>query len=325
MNDKQLRIFTTVPVTGRLDVTYLHEVILNHTDCWNWINNYYIQLKAKKDISPESYFDVDFNFAHRWDVPIIEQVYFEPEKNQNIPNLIIRYLDNGFYVMPHLDDYYIPCKSVYNNEHFVHVNFIYGYNLITNQFYSLGFDDKQTFRTINIDFVSINNGFINSDHKCMHFFRPNNEVRYFFNIEDFENQIIDFVNSEITIEPERTLFTNSNYLYGFNAQNQLIEYIRTIPNRKIHVVGMGKHLHLLWEHKKLMGIKMQYLFDNNYLHTSKFVEEYGELERITYKLRNALYKILIKQDFSRLDYIISSLHEVFNKEHTLLCSLINEL
>ncbi len=197
--------------------------------------------------------------------------------------------------------------------------------MITKKFYSLGFDDKQSFRTITIDFVSINNGFINSDHRCMHFFRPNNEVRYLFNIEDFKKHIIDFVNSEITIEPERTLFTNNNYLYGFDAQNQLIEYIRTIPNREIHVIGMGKHLHLLWEHKKLMRIKMQYLFDNNYLHTSKFAEEYKELERITFKLRNALYKSLIKLDCSRLDYIISSLHEVFDTEHTLLCSLINEL
>jgi len=116
---------------------------------------------------------------------------------------------------------------------------------------------------------------------------------------------------------------NRKHIYGLATYDYLRKYVKSaFDGEQVD----PKALHVLWEHKKLMVLRLKYLYDINYLlSVDYFVEKYENIEKQALVARNLLIKYNLTKDTKIIQSIVAILDTVEEKEKILVNELIVEL
>ncbi len=323
MSQRKLPI-TVPPIIGYTIHAYPLSVIFNYNETLPWFLSNYIQL-----VCDTRYKGNFFNFSvlpcilegSKWidsvypGNPWIKrnsiEGYFLRNYNIEINDFMINSINHNNYVVLHLDEYYIPDTRSYKIRTFYHENLVYGYNIKDKTYNALGFNGKGIFGDIRISFENFEEGVKSNFAYCpdgqIKLLSYNNEYSYEVDLVLISDQLTDFLYSQRTDNNYRTFRNPSqNCVYGLAVYGGLIEYFRLLSEGKVyHDI---RPLHILWEHKKCMLLRMEYLLK---LYPSTELEEiYNQYQLVEKKcliMRQYLMKYSISNKPELLDSIINTL------------------
>jgi hypothetical protein len=332
---------TRPPIIGYVVHAFPLSIIFNHNKCMPWFSCNYIQLICNTKLK-NNFFDF-FALCTATEIPWVNSIYPGiPWLNTysidnytlidcdiNINQLIINSLMRDNYMVCHLDEFFVPNRPTYQKEHYFHENMIYGFNNNKNEYDILGFDNKGIFNSTKISYAQFEQASIDlaSKNHDLKFLSLKNDFSYNLDLNCIINQLLDYLNGENS-SSGYTILRNPtrDFVYGTKIYNQLIKYLRLLYNN----IGVSdiRPFHILWEHKKCMVLRIEYIM-YSYKDTASTLEEvyteYLTIERICFSIRSLFLKYTITSRIQIIEKIIPLLEDVFIREQKIIPRFITEL
>ncbi len=334
MTEKNLPI-SIPPIIGYTIHAYPLSIIFNYNETLPWFLSNYIQL-----VCDTCFKGVFFDFSvlpcilegSKWIDSVYPgnpwlkrnsiEGYLLRNYNIEINDFVIESINQNNYVVLHLDEYYIPDTRSYKNRTFYHENLVYGYDLKDKTYNVLGFNGKGIFGNIRVSFDSFEEGvksnFLYCPNGQIKLLSYNEEYSYEMDLVLIRDQLTDFLDSQHTDNNYRTFRNPShNFVYGLAVYDGLIEYFRLLSESKVYYDI--RPLHILWEHKKCMLLRMEYLL--RLYPSTKLEEIYNQYQLVEKKcmiMRQYQMKYSISNKPELLDNIINTLKMVCEYERNIL-------
>lgn len=243
-------------------------------------------------------------------------------------------VSRGFYVFASLDEYYIPGSLSYNNRYFVHSMMIHGYDDELKKFHVMGFFANQKLASRMIDYEDVERSFANIEgffsedfHQMVHLIRINEERRkgMTFKLYLVMEQLQDYLNAKP--------MSYSNYamdeippfpsMYGIDVYGELIRRIDDHLNGK-DVVD-HRPLLILWEHKRVMNARLDYMEQNEIFQFDREVREgYERMEQSALVMKNLILKFWLSQDTRFLQQLRERLVQMEQDERVIITSMLEQ-
>lgn len=273
----------------------------------------------------------------------------------NFINFLINKIDQNYYAVIHLDEYYLPGKSSYQTRHFVHQSLIYGYDRDKRQFLAAGFNAKNVLAKNTIDFISMGQAFQSGEtyykddslfatREIIQLFLPAMyQETYQYDIQKFLFELADYAFSR-TAQSKQYIFKQksmlnkcgiNNFKFGLNVYDCMV--------LKLKERLEGKHsfdyrfIHLLSEHKKGIYKRLNYLqtqcnprinINNDILEYKKIADQF-ETVRMNY-LRHALIdsgfqniSVISPKNVSAIEYMIGIISNAKQREADILSNILS--
>jgi hypothetical protein len=335
---KQLPINTNPQITGYSSHAKTLAILSTDEHYLEWFLSNYIQLSAKKEfviggLNLDFYMGPakDFNFYinNPW---LFSQVIRKDIINtfsEHITNFIIQSIDLGYYVDIHLDQFYIPGLRGYQAFHFNHDNLIFGYNLLDRTFDAMGY--KPAYSDLKITFDDFEIAYrhcpVELWYKVIYLYhyekiRPGSQGDvYRFNMDLFVDSIKDYLFSKNSSE-KFAMFDIVNPENAFGIE--IYKYL-TINLQSGNYWRDIRPLHILWEHKKCMLNKIEYLHKMKHITVHSFETIYAKycvILKFTEILRQKQLKFMRSNQQNALDGLFAYLDEIAEKENQVLHELI---
>ncbi|MEK3795306.1 hypothetical protein MKX42_26515 [Paenibacillus sp. FSL R7-0204] len=263
-------------VHSRIDSLPHHSYIMSILEVGNpieWIIlDRYFQLKIdeyKNEVVVLDYCEDDFlSFTQ-----LKESSYLlkRNEITENIVDFVIKYIEKGFYIFLHVDEFYLPFTSSYMKRQFGHGVMIHGYNENDCTFNIAGYDlnNKLSFNLIRYSQLS------ESYDKLSDYFEHNDDeyLKKIFmlkpkSVEHSLNKdlLIGLINEYTTsINTQKNFvkdyYSNCDTYFGISVYRVLIKYYQlAIQNDNIQL--LTKNLYVLLEHKRIMKTRVESILGN---------------------------------------------------------------
>jgi len=313
-------------------IDYLLSGILRQSR-YPWFYERYTNLCIPKD----SFFLIDFIdvvqmecdcFYHTKTIATLQEV----ENENELREIVIQFVNENYYIVIWIDEYFIPGTACFNSYHRIHPIFIYGYADQENSFIFL--QSSPTKGTVKLV----------SDFGCLY--------TAFMSLQKMSTEVVDASVFSIVGHAERK--TSLNWTFGLQRYlSGLRNYILSECKYSEYIVGLNiydcfinaiqsdtkitfKSVYTLYVHKEFMSDRFSYIA-NKYKLTDTCVECMKEYEGIIRLSRQAVFlniKYSMKEDlyegnFSKnIDFkkkMIQILEEVRDKETVLLNNIYEEL
>ena len=357
MSEKELPLVSP-PILLYVDYAYTLSILRNYskTDAWfysNYIQIFY-QKKGEGDIC--KYFITD-TYGRVWN-PYIPWFNYQSldrslvkSLNINIMDLVINSLNTNNYVHLYWDEYYVPNGITYNKDHFSHATLIYGYNLTEKCFYTVGFQDTRKTENLGSSFYSYDkhkisfNDFEQAYYSDANYvgteislMKLNDEFTYNFDLTVLLQQLNDFYLSRNPLLNYGTHFNanniyNNSYfrnppgsemIFGMEAYKSLQSFIETAPQDNYK--RSFQPIYALWEHKKIMLERIEYLQNNKYLSEKHSLNvSYKQIEKKAKALNDYFIKFIISKNDKLITRMVKILSEIDEHEKIVLADMIKEL
>ncbi|RPK27816.1 hypothetical protein [Paenibacillus xylanexedens] len=290
-----------------------------------WVYNNFIQLRYVIDWEVYCYDNQDIIVET---CPFIKKNIIDRElvekKWGSFVEFIKECIDTDSYVWCHLNRFYIPAHSVYKKENQFHETLVLGYD--ENVIYIADNLANGKYQVTECTYDEINDAFRSVDSPYDHITRvillkKKEEDVYELNIA----QIVDGIRRHLY---SRASFDPVNYnvlsIYGLDVYKYLISRFQH-HKHKMNKLDI-RPFHLIWEHKKIMTLRLKELAKRGYLQdSSDVISRYTEIEQRTLILRNTVIKYNVSQSSSLLDKIESELRFVHSEERSSMEDLLNHL
>lgn len=344
-------LVVTPPIIGYTLHAYPLSIILGNEKCYPWFYSNYIQLVCNPNFSG-NFFDF-LTFCgilenDHW----IDSIYpGVPWINRNsIENYIINdcelnlhvvlssALNNDNYIITALDEFFIPNMKGYQKYHYYHEVLIYGYDTFEHVYKILAFDKQNQFNKLIISYHNVELSFGYTGTKYFYdktgkdnYYNPikflsiNDEFSYKLDITLIKTLLIDYINSSNSLNMLLTMRNiNKNLVYGISIYDELSRYFKQFSTcKKKYDI---RPLHILWEHKKCMVIRLNFLKKDYVLNDiDDIMSDYQIIEKECMTMRNLLLKYLVNENPEIIKKIILTLSNVKEKEYTLIVRLINSI
>lgn len=322
MNNVQLPIAES-PIVGLQYLANSLNILLNYEESLPWFYSNYIQLMSGTGFN----FNCQLTFYPNWfsSIPLLKYHAIkvsELEPGTDIIRFLTDCVDNKNYIYSDFDEFYIPDRRLYGKSHYLHDFFIYGYDAQQKEFYIMGFDQKREYKSSKIKFEHFERAFFSdvtrSQH--IHMIEKRDNIKYDFNLQLVYDMLYDYLyckNSSERFCTGSDVFINK--LFGFDIYKYLVEYFeRGCEDFRL--------LHVLYEHKKVMTPRLEYMFNNNYIDDIEFLYDgYKNLENELLNLRNIHLKYTITKSKLLSDKIVTKLQEIEPKERELVEVFIDKV
>ena len=251
-------------------------------------------------------------------------------------DIVKQRLSDGWYIFCSINEGYI--SAINNGEiyDFDHDCFIYGFD-DNNIFYSIGYINNR-FVPFKIPYNEFNNGLINltSDYIEIHFFKLNQNYSDCdkININRVKTRFIEYTGSrinELNSREDLKVYINSeNIKFGIDAWDELIPYIK-------HTVASHRYIDIryiknYYEHKILMLIRLETLYESGYLSKNTLVksaktnfETAKDLILISMRINKWISSHEYTHTTDSIIYLSDKIYEINNTEREYLSSIIEEL
>ncbi len=339
MSSKALPI-TIPPIIGYTVHAYPLTVAFSSEKCLPWFFSNYIQL-----VSNTEYDGIFLDFltlcnilnGNRWidflfpGIPWLNCYSIEDfvitKCNLDINSLIKAALDENNYLVLFLDEFHIPNRRTFQRSSFFHENFIYGYDTDTKTYDILGFDERRLFSSGKISFQDLEQAYM-SNHlnnpvaSSIRQMKIDNNYFYDLDLQLISDSLLDYINSRNTCYVYNSIRNpRKNCVYGISIYNELIKYFELLYNDNIRYDI--RPVHILWEHKKCMLLRLEYL-SKRYSEAELYdiYERYTVIEQKCLSIRQSLIKYSISKQPSLISNIISTLKFVYEFEQKTLNQLI---
>ncbi len=236
--------------------------------------------------------------------------YSKSVKIENIFEFIRENLQSQKYLIIHVNGFYLSgCYSAYKTEDPVAI-LIYGITADSETVHVLSYDDGNVFNKIDLSsevfqlaFDKLTSDIIqnakwaDSYRVALLSLEDNPPLTSFATISYIQNQLYDYFNSvdcEVSIRNEIKLgFAGySSINFGISAFKSVIENLQTLSHNKGYIDY--RHIHLLYEQKKSICKKLEYLVGEFHLDRSIY-DEYEVIKNIVYKAMIIFRKGIVKE------------------------------
>lgn len=351
LTDKTMRSvklpFVMPQVYGFLGHAYVLGILLPYEYAKPWIHTSYTQLFISKhylndlqeyrlDFYPDlmiAYSNMPWLIYKHSDKILLDQL------GVDIHRYLITQLEREYYVVTYVDEFYIHNSICYQENHFVHDIFIYGYDLDLEIYHVAIFDKNRQFSLQEVTFEQFEQAYVSQGKSTQSL------ISSFKRMEplDYEGSKYGSGVGRFDFDLQLMIDVLSDYLEGRNSterlriQQQPVEgyfgveiypYLQQFITRVIEGVQNFdvRQLHILWEHKKMMVARMEYLQQLGYLEEdTSLLAEAKRLEKQAYTYRNLMLKGFMSNNRNILHPLVNSLEEMLIAEKALITQFIEEL
>lgn len=151
------------------------------------------------------------------------------------------------------------------------------------------------------------------------------EAEYQFNLEYVVEQLKDYV-FPIRMKEKINTYRYLSYAgntFGIDIYNELIKNIRIVMNDQKITRLDHRHYQILWEHKKCMLLRIEYLTDMGLLKNDADIRKnYNEIEKESLIARNLILKYNITNNNPLLESLISHVIKISETEKQIILKLL---
>lgn len=317
-------------------IAYPLAVMQTDPGCLDWVYSNYIQLSLR-DWTDRIM--LDFYSPNAYDHPI-PALYGSPRLTRsmilrNYPrfsDFVRDCIDDGRYVSTYADDYYIPGSVAYQNRSHPHAIMIHGYNDVDRQFLATGFLANQTFGQTLVDYDDLEAAFgdfeIPDDMHYTNFtllFKLNRKYRYAFNVSWVMEQLEDYWHASASDQRWKSLGWQEAepWVWGVEAYDSLIRKIQEQADRTF--ILDHRPFHVLWEHKRMMNRRIDYMArQGHHVCSPEVTEGYVRLERSAAACRHSVLKFWMTMDNRRLEDSIGLLSRMKTEESLVIERMLHD-
>lgn len=322
------------PVICYLHHAYPLTAAMAHKDFNAWFFSNYIQLEYNVDCNEINFLTcmICGNCIY---VPILDYRILDLEFlhtcRTDIIDFVINSIDMGYYITTYLDEFFIPDRISYKKMHNRHDIMIFGYDSKEKLFKVVGYNCNRSYSVSNISFSEFNDAYINSISKKndVILFKAKDNLSYQpsfeFDIKNVKYLLEDYVKSYDTSDKLRMLNNpKSSYVYGIQAYKEIIKYYKSEKSNEQCDIRVP---YLLWEHKKAMVSRIEYLSEKGYIEDSdRLLDMYTELRDTAQGIINMILKYYYSRDNKNLfAAAIESLEKMYSIDAMATEDLLNRL
>lgn len=292
-------------------------------DMMPWVYNNFIQIRYNRDWKTVTFDNhiLMLSYCPALSFRSIPFYIHQELCGGKIQDFVIDSIDHERYVFMYVDRFYLKNSDEYKNIHRSHEIFIYGYDEEKKVFYIADNLDQGRFIFTECGFSELEESFEAADKQYefmadIGLIHENIGVKSEINI----GQIVDGLERYLMSIPTYDMKPEQPYLFG----RDVVRYIR--DNYLIHSNGEDidiRAFHLLYEHKLLMEMRVEYLLNAGYI-SPKQVElnEFTELKNGYLQLRNAIIKYNLTKNTNTLNRSVLKMDELIYKEEVILKKLL---
>ncbi|AJS57217.1 hypothetical protein [Paenibacillus sp. IHBB 10380] len=281
---------------------HITSILAKHNNFNEWLFNNHIQifcLTYNGETNHDTYLDT-YEPLHRVYYPLLEMQSMSKDllKANNIDtcDFIVNCINSGYYIYLSVDTYYIPTYS--SKEHSTHDLFLFGYDSDRKVFHAADFfNSHYTHEDIGFDSMklaveSLGTGL--NDFKDVQLLKINEKPinpLYSLDVEHLKNNLHDYLYEKDTSyrykEFEGPFSKDDNRTWGLGVYNTLLKVLKEeiIPSVTL------RSIHALYEHKKLMKMRVKFLIENNFIKShSDLIDCFEKVEHDALIIRNVLLK-----------------------------------
>lgn len=243
----------------------------------------------------------------------------------NLWDYIKANIDNNIYIEFWLDEYYVDTLQSYHLYHFSHESLVYGYdeNSKSVSIISLKmgkpYSSRISFNTLLIAHENANNNEI-----CYKFqYNPTNSP-YELSISHICEMLEDYLNGTNTSRKMEYMLPGEEGTYGIKVYDAILN---GDEDQKTFFEDL-RIVYLMYEHKKIMSRRVEYLNKRGYLKDVDFDELFKgikELERLAEKIMNLTIKNKINSGVERQKKILVLLEAMKCNERRYFSILLSGL
>ena len=186
----------------------------------------------------------------------------------DVVNFITDKINQGFYLIIHLDELYLPVKN--QKEHFVHQSLIYGYHNVERKLMAAGFNHEGLFTTFTFDYDQFIEAFEKgkiyyhdtapwAENNAIELLKLHDYTKEFpFDLKRFVRKLDSYLTSSGNDPIIYTYMLNeAKVTYGINVYDEIFRHLENIL--KNHFTIDYRSIHFLAEHKKNIFNRLQYI------------------------------------------------------------------
>lgn len=313
---------------------YPLSIITTDDRSWGWVFTNYIQTCIHENFLtapvPFKFYEFDYSLNPWLKVNRLDRSIF-PLLRTSLTDFAINCLSKGVYLYLNLDEYYVPSRSAYQNYHMTHDVLIHGFDTDQKSFSIIGYTNENVFDKSTVSFADFETAYASLDHienDChqIYLYEFNKEGAYSFNPVLVAEGIEDYLLSRNTAhkfaglaEPEQDL------VFGMNTYPVLAAYHE-------HLIKDDEYidirlLHLLWEHKNCMALRVKYMAERGYLRgdLTELQDSFIRIEKESRLTRDTLIKYYYSKNKSFLQSIIQNLDKIRQDESEQLNRLLDAM
>ncbi len=241
-------------------------------------------------------------------------------KEEEIFQAIISHISRGYCILVHWDEFYVKDSVWYQKKNVDREHMIYGINPKTKTIHIMSLCDGKcasycfTFEEYLFILKKFNFGICQMIFFC---FNKNNKLE--IDLLKIKNDLYDYLYST----NRKSFFDHDSVFYGINAIKALVSYSR--KNLISNIEGLLLNYKVVYEHKKAMIIRIQYLSSNHFIN-KKWEIKYMEIfEKYIWKFWIYFQEFeKEKTSFDLFETAADYLLKGIASERMLLEELINE-
>jgi hypothetical protein len=330
--------------------SHLHAIISSIPNSNEWIINNFVQIFGFFFVRSGITYPPNFHYmslhnpfseyypGNAWDLcPFIQKNSLDRGTLNRIFNSFVEFaiemLNNENYVCLYLERVFN--KSVLDPVHF---SLIYGYDLDLKELYFADHSDQGKYGYYKMSFDAIENAY-NSVEKVIQegtvdperaleleyvYFIKKRNANYEFNIELFKYDLKEYLysvdNSGFLGKRARFFNCYNNYAFGINTYSLLIDHLESLITGN-HFTDW-RTFTFLKDHKELMLLRLQYMYDHKYLHSNDILKQWKIITDSFAVLLNLYLKYIVSNDGTIISRIVSKIKELYKTEREILANVL---
>ena len=327
------------PVWGTVVYSFPLSILASRDDYLPWFYSNFIQL-CVPDPPPE------ISFYEPWltsiedllPCPLLKVATLDQELATNlcrsdIVGFLIDCLQAGYCVKLEVDYFYLPPLGGYKQSHHIHPILVFGYDTDEQSIQIRCYDSRGQFAPHRVTFREIRDAHaISPEAKrptILYKYHKPAEPKFHFSFDpDLVVQFMsDYVNSEDSTVRFRVIKDYGN-VWGIGVYDWLTEQISDLSRRS--ELGLSDNLinsfRILWEHKKCMVARIQYMCKHGYLpEENASCDVFTEIERQTNQVRLVMLRWSFKRQLGTLERVMLWIREIEALEYGVLGATLNQI
>lgn len=320
---------TTPPINGLQYIANPLAIILNDESAWAWFFSDYVQLIWYKDEKLLSFYNKYINEIPTC-IPCLEFQCLDKKfviEKMNVIQFMIDAINEGWYIFSSYDEQYIPNTFGYSKKSWYHDFMMQGYDLDKHDFFFTIYTKRGKYERNVVDFDQFLEGFLNSQSNDFQFnrvnlFRLKTGYEFRFDIMELIKQIKCYIESKCEDTKYTVPYWHQEKIYGLDIYSYIINIFKSGDK----LINDKRMLHMLWEHKKCMQMRIDYMIRHSIIKADdNLVGMFETIEKKAQQLKLLQLKMCIKNDISICTRIVIGLDEMRELDEKSMQYLLNTL
>lgn len=237
----------------------------------------------------------------------------------DILRVIKKMIAARYYVRGLYDEMYIPGKTAYQKQSYVHDFLLIGFNDLKGVFVSVGYTDKQKFERYEIPYDCFYQSIACrvGRQTTLDFYKFNPDARIVFNMMRVYRGLNDYLKSK---SYERWIWKKGR-VFGLAAVEQLKKLFERTYNQEQYIDI--RYTRLLVEHKFLMAERMKYLYTEKYIETDFAVKASRNVYENAKRVHLLGIKANMTENEKNVERLLTIIQEMIDEEKAYLSVIVN--